>query len=1096
MFMEISKLSLRKMIKNLFLTLTLLFAIGANAHQLDSLDGAIPSWSEVDEQIKKINLNNKQSQEEKDYEVLGILLGASSYMPYEDSLRLMVKNENTLFSKPSSIERGIDYINFSLFSFMPILTHNKVVGDKNWSWPFQHSYDEFLQHLIDLTNLEQCDNSNHCFKVSDDPLLKVMLSNMALSLKYEYNSNWLDYEKVNTESIRILEANKQWKPSILNQIFVIKDEARVKAMWPGFRLVLLYQQHLNRFKLLVNTSSFDKVLKEGEYLDQHFAEVLDFLEHDGSNIPDAIKGSLISSFEADKYLGKYDEIIKKGNLILEKMPKNSKFNLTRDFRHAVLKELSEAYWQTHQNELRIKCILEALEIELETGSLNGNHVADLIIDAIYQRDLITARKYNVILNKECAKNKDTSRCKNIDDLLNKITGVDPDAPTIGLIGIGLDLKDGNIIIPSLVPNKAAEKAGIKVGDQLLEIDGVDVKNYSFPEVAEHIRGIPNEKVSLLIHRNKIDNPIKYEIVREKQIDDGKIIQNYWLKNAFDHERNINPNYDIKDGDFSDDQVALKLYEDAFGKFLAGGNEYIAAIYAKKYINVLQKLRSQLASSKSVSLNQFTSNQADKIKSIANIFYNVGQYDAAWACQRIIHENEFLDYVRRRGVDKDFLSTIPANAVENDYLIKLNANFKENGVLRQKLVDLKGKEGTSEYKLISSAIDKNTNELALLRKNYTQSLKDESTKNLNASNQPIQQLNLKSNEAAIQFMLNNNQLTIFISTLSQNERFSHPVNANQLRENIQKLNISVATQKPISQELVAYISDLFMKDPLKLISGKGIRSLRVSMDNTLNALPLALLKVDGKNLGEFYSVEKIGIGKVVASEQKNKKFVAAYAATKGNSEFSSLPGASKEIEKIMSIKSAQEYSNKQSFVDEKFNLKTFKSGLSNNNYFVHIATHFRIDGNTAKATRMLLGDGSTLSLEDLRDDLTNISADLITLSACNTGQQFISSKTQTYDGLSSTFQVKGVKNVISTLWEISDDATADFMTIFYSLLLNNKISPSEALALTQKVFINGSIEGLSKNIFLIKDPQTASAIKHLSKYTNPYFWAAFQISTIN
>ncbi len=1075
----------------------MLFAINSNANQLDALDGVIPTVAEVDEKIRKIKHDINLSQDEKNVEVIKAIWAATSFMPYEDSLSILLKHENIFFSKPSSIKRAIDQYTLTLFIVSQISTHNSVVGNERWAWPLKHSYNEFLQHLIDLTNVEQCEENRKCFKSSDDPNLKVIYYNTALLLKHKYNSNWIDFEKVNSESMSILEEKKEFRTSdTIKKIFTTGNHELLMNFGAHYKKALLYTAHLNRFTLLVNTSTFDKVLEEGEYLDNHFEEVLNWFAQEGEFLPDAAKWLLLSSLEADKYLGKYTAVIKKGKLILNKTAINSKFNLSRDFRHTVLKELSHAYWQTRQQELSNKYKLEALEIELEMGTLNGNGVADLIMDAIYQRDLISAIKYKEILDKECSRTKDDFRCNDIDELLSKLTGNNPDAPTIGRVGLDLDLKEGNIVISNLVPNKPAEKSGIKTGDKILEINGIDIKNYSLPEVGNLIRGDPNEKVTLLINRNNNDKSIKYEIAREKQIDETIIIQNYWLEIAFKNERYINLNYDIRDGNFKEDQIALKLYDDAFSQFLAGGNDNFAAIYAKKYINVLQKLRSQLSSNKSQSINQFTSNQADKIKSIANVFYNVGQYDSAWACQRIIQENEFLDYVRRRGVDKNFLSIIPINATENDYLIKLNANFKESNDLNRKLIELKGNETTDVYKLISTAIKNNKKELELLRKSYSQSLKDESLKNLNATYQPIRQLGLKSNEAAIQFILTNNQLITFVSTPTRNERFVQAINTNQLREDIQKINISIVKQKPIPFELLSSISNLFMKEPLSIISGKGINTLKISIDNTLNAFPLSLLKIDGKNILDSYVLVKTGLGKVVNSRATSKKYVIGYAASKGNSEFSSLPGASKEIEKIMQIKSSEQYSNKVSFVDENFNRKNFTAGLLNNNYFVHIATHFRVEGNTANATKMLLGDGSTLSIEELRDDLPSISADLVTLSACNTGQQFINIKNQTYDGLSTTFQVKGVRNVLSTLWEISDEATADFMTIFYSLLLNNKITPPEALAYAQNIFSNGSVDGLSKNVLLINDKQTASAINSLHKYTNPYYWAAFQISTIN
>ena len=91
-------------------------------------------------------------------------------------------------------------------------------------------------------------------------------------------------------------------------------------------------------------------------------------------------------------------------------------------------------------------------------------------------------------------------------------------------------------------------------------------------------------------------------------------------------------------------------------------------------------------------------------------------------------------------------------------------------------------------------------------------------------------------------------------------------------------------------------------------------------------------------------------------------------------------------------------------------------------------------------------------------------------------------------------------------EISDKGSADFMTLFYSLLFNNDIKPPEALRLTQNAFSMGSIDALPENIILLKDNYLNKDISNMNKkfliqpnkkitYQNPYFWAAFQIDSI-
>jgi CHAT domain-containing protein len=190
-------------------------------------------------------------------------------------------------------------------------------------------------------------------------------------------------------------------------------------------------------------------------------------------------------------------------------------------------------------------------------------------------------------------------------------------------------------------------------------------------------------------------------------------------------------------------------------------------------------------------------------------------------------------------------------------------------------------------------------------------------------------------------------------------------------------------------------------------------------------------------------------------------------------------------------------NKRFFIDDKFNKVNFYNSFENNTEFIHLATHFKFASSLSDSSKMLLGDGSSLTLDQIRSEIKPISTYLLTLSACNTGESISSGDiTKSYEGLSNVFQLKGAKNIISTLWEIDDQATVDFMTIFYSLLLNNEISPSEALYYTQNIYRTGSFDTIKPGVKLPNDKISNKILANISKYKQPYYWAAFQISSIN
>ncbi|MCK5170833.1 MAG: S41 family peptidase [Bacteroidales bacterium] len=61
----------------------------------------------------------------------------------------------------------------------------------------------------------------------------------------------------------------------------------------------------------------------------------------------------------------------------------------------------------------------------------------------------------------------------------------------------------------------ADKAGLKAGDKILEIDGKPTNEYRLTEVSERLKGVPQTKVKLLIERPYSNEKFEKELVREE-----------------------------------------------------------------------------------------------------------------------------------------------------------------------------------------------------------------------------------------------------------------------------------------------------------------------------------------------------------------------------------------------------------------------------------------------------------------------------------------------------------------------------------------------------------------------------------------------------
>jgi carboxyl-terminal processing protease len=116
------------------------------------------------------------------------------------------------------------------------------------------------------------------------------------------------------------------------------------------------------------------------------------------------------------------------------------------------------------------------------------------------------------------------------------------------IGSLITKKGKYVVINEPYEGFPAQKAGLKAGDLILEIDGVDMGNKNTSEVSEKLKGTANTVVKLKVERPGVKKPVVLEIKREKiqinavpyygMIDNhsGLIILNNFTQNCSDEVR--------------------------------------------------------------------------------------------------------------------------------------------------------------------------------------------------------------------------------------------------------------------------------------------------------------------------------------------------------------------------------------------------------------------------------------------------------------------------------------------------------------------------------------------------------------------------------
>ena len=85
----------------------------------------------------------------------------------------------------------------------------------------------------------------------------------------------------------------------------------------------------------------------------------------------------------------------------------------------------------------------------------------------------------------------------------------------GGLGIQIAPREGYITAVGVLPGTPAERAGIRVGDQLLEIDGRDARGWTDDFAVKVLRGPVGTPIRLRVRRVGVDQPLTFTITRQE-----------------------------------------------------------------------------------------------------------------------------------------------------------------------------------------------------------------------------------------------------------------------------------------------------------------------------------------------------------------------------------------------------------------------------------------------------------------------------------------------------------------------------------------------------------------------------------------------------
>lgn len=201
----------------------------------------------------------------------------------------------------------------------------------------------------------------------------------------------------------------------------------------------------------------------------------------------------------------------------------------------------------------------------------------------------------------------------------------------------------------------------------------------------------------------------------------------------------------------------------------------------------------------------------------------------------------------------------------------------------------------------------------------------------------------------------------------------------------------------------------------------------------------------------------------------------------NSYLADLPYVESEVTNIMKLWQGKTLFNNTA------TLANLKSQYQRSSFkIVHLATHAYFDQKNFNNSFILLWDGflKPNKLQDLGWDSPSV--ELLVLSACDS---VVGDKASKF-GLAGVAMQAGVKSVLGSLWAVSDEGSAIFMSEFYKHL-RTAPTKSEAVRQAQIAMLRDQFQPVSNTSRGSYFP-TKVRPRSDKGFSNPYYWASYTI----
>jgi CHAT domain-containing protein/tetratricopeptide (TPR) repeat protein len=283
-----------------------------------------------------------------------------------------------------------------------------------------------------------------------------------------------------------------------------------------------------------------------------------------------------------------------------------------------------------------------------------------------------------------------------------------------------------------------------------------------------------------------------------------------------------------------------------------------------------------------------------------------------------------------------------------------------------------------------------------------------------------------------------------------------------------------------------------------------RTLIFGLDGSLRYMPFGALHDGQRWLVEKYALAVDTPGLARTSTLSDWRMVG-FGSTLGGAGLMPLPGVADELRDLVRTAGDGNRGLLPGVVrlDREFTAEALRLALQARYQVVHIASHFRFVRGRADESFLLLGDGTTLPLAELRRAYRFDGVELVALSACDTALDNVDGYGQEFEGLAAILRQQGAAAVLATLWPVADASTGRFMRGFYAKQGPSRLSRAEALRRAQMDFIGGAVATVAVGadtrggeVVSLTLPSGAAGSPSPSgagATAHPFYWAPFVLS---